>query len=66
MAAKPGPGSPPNTDGTYGDYDLHTGWAYPAWYDDPLLMHSDPPNGLSQDVILRPFGSLNSTGDQLV
>lgn len=53
-----------NTDGTYGDYDLHTGWAYPAWYDDSLLMHSDPPNGLSQDVILRPFGSLNNTGDQ--
>ena len=53
-----------NTDGTYGTYDLHTGWAYPAWYDDTLLMHSDPPNGLSQDVILRPFGSLNNTGDQ--
>jgi hypothetical protein len=52
-----------NTDGTYGDYDLHTGWGYPAWYDDRLLMHSDPPNGLSQDVILRPFGSLNNTGD---
>lgn len=52
-----------NTDGTYGDYDLHTGWGYPAWYDDSLLMHSDPPNGLSQDVILRPFGSLNNTGD---
>jgi hypothetical protein len=52
-----------NTDGTYGDYDLHTGWGYPAWYDDTLLMHSDPPNGLSQDVILRPFGSLNNTGD---
>ncbi|MBN9622603.1 MAG: hypothetical protein J0H06_06555, partial [Actinobacteria bacterium] len=53
-----------NTDGSYGDYDLHTGWAYPAWYDDSLLMHSDPPNGLSQDVILRPFGSLNNTGQQ--
>lgn len=53
-----------NTDGSYGDYDLHTGWAYPAWYDNSLLMHSDPPNGLSQDVILRPFGSLNNTGDQ--
>jgi hypothetical protein len=53
-----------NTDGTYGDYDLHTGWGYPAWYDDSLLMHSDPPNGLSQDVILRAFGSLNNTGDQ--
>jgi hypothetical protein len=53
-----------NTDGSYGGYDLHTGWAYPAWYDDSLLMHSDPPNGLSQDVILRPFGSLNNTGDQ--
>ncbi|HTT94273.1 MAG TPA: hypothetical protein VMF55_06345 [Solirubrobacterales bacterium] len=53
-----------NTDGSYGDYDLHTGWAYPAWYDDSLLMHSDPPNGLSQDVILRPFGSANNTGRQ--
>jgi hypothetical protein len=52
-----------NTDGTYTDYDLHTGWGYPAWYDDRLLMHSDPPNGLSQDVILRGFGSLNNTGD---
>jgi hypothetical protein len=53
-----------NTDGTYGEYDLHTGWGYPAWYDDSLLMHSDPPNGLSQDVILRGFGSLNNTGEQ--
>ena len=52
-----------NTDGTYGDYDLHTGWGYPAWYDDRLLMHSDPPNGFSKDVILRPFGSLDNTGD---
>ncbi len=51
-----------NTDGSYGGYDLHTGWAYPAWYDDSLLMHSDPPNGFSKDVILRPFGSLDNTG----
>jgi hypothetical protein len=52
-----------NTDGSYGGYDLHTGWAYPAWYDDSLLMHSDPPNGFSKDVILRPFGSTDNTGE---
>jgi hypothetical protein len=51
-----------NTDGSYGGYDLHTGWAYPAWYDDSLLMHSDPPNGFSKDVIMRPFGSLDNVG----
>ncbi len=53
-----------NTDGGYGGYDLHTGWTYPAWYDDSLLMHSDPPNFLSKDVILRPFGSANNTGQE--
>lgn len=51
-----------NTDGSYGGYDLHTGWAYPAWYDDSLLIHSDPPNGFSKDVIVRPFGSADNVG----
>lgn len=51
-----------NTDGSYGGYELHTGWAYPAWYDDSLLIHSDAPNGFSKDVIVRPFGSPDNVG----
>ena len=53
-----------NTDGPASGVEMHTGWSYPTWVDDSLLMHSDPDGVLNEDVILRPFGSPNNTGTQ--
>ncbi len=52
------------TDGSNQTFELHTGWGYPTWIDDETLMHSDPPNALSLDVIIRRLGQPNTEGDQ--
>jgi hypothetical protein len=53
-----------NVNGDGGTHELHTGWGYPAWIDDTTLMHSDPPNALSMDVIIRRLDQPNNEGDQ--
>lgn len=52
------------TDGSNQTFELHTGWGYPSWVDDETLIHSDPPNALSLDVIVRRLGQPNTEGDQ--
>ncbi len=53
-----------DVDGSGTTHELHTGWGYPAWIDDATLMHSDPPNALSMDVIVRRLDEPNTQGDQ--
>ncbi|MDO8187590.1 hypothetical protein Q5424_14635 [Conexibacter sp. JD483] len=53
-----------DTDGSGQTHELHTGWGYPAWIDNEWLMHSDPPNFLSMDVIIRRLDQPNNQGDQ--
>jgi hypothetical protein len=43
---------------------MHTGWSYPSWVDDGMLLHSYADGVLNEETILRAFGSENSTGDQ--
>ena len=53
-----------DTDGSGQTHELHTGWGYPTWIDNEWLMHSDPPNFLSLDVIIRKLDQPNNDGDQ--
>jgi len=53
-----------DTDGSGTTHELHTGWGYPTWIDDATLMHSDPPNALSMDVIVRRLDQPNTEGEQ--
>jgi len=51
-----------NTDGSIVSRPLHTGWTWPAWIDDEWLIHSEKPNALAKDTIVRQVGSPNNTG----
>jgi hypothetical protein len=53
-----------DTNGSMQTHELHTGWGYPTWIDNATLMHSDPPNGFSRDVIIRRLDEPNNTGRQ--
>ena len=51
-----------NTDGSIQSRPLHTGWTWPAWIDNTWLLHSEKPNALSKDTIVRAVGSPNNEG----
>jgi hypothetical protein len=52
------------TSGPASGVPMHTGWSYPAWVDDSLLLHSEADGVLNKETIVRPFGSANTTGQQ--
>lgn len=51
-----------NTDGSIQSRPLHTGWTWPSWIDDTWLLHSEKPNALAEDTIVRAVGSPNNEG----
>ena len=51
-----------NTDGSIQSRPLHTGWTWPAWIDNTWLLHSEKPNALAKDTIVRAVGSTNNEG----
>lgn len=51
-----------NTDGSIVSRPLHTGWTWPSWIDNEWLVHSEKPNALSKDTIVRKVGSPNNEG----
>jgi hypothetical protein len=51
-----------NTDGSIVSRPLHTGWTWPAWIDNEWLLHSEAPNALAKDTIVRKVGSPNNEG----
>lgn len=51
-----------NTDGSIVSRPLHTGWTWPAWIDNEWLLHSEKPNALAEDTIVRAVGSPNNEG----
>ncbi|MDA0181671.1 hypothetical protein OJ997_15300 [Solirubrobacter phytolaccae] len=51
-----------NTDGSIQSRPLHTGWTWPSWIDNTWLVHSEKPNALAEDTIVRAVGSPNNEG----
>ena len=43
-------------------YALHTGWGWPTWLDNEWLLHSEKPNVLSKDLIVRGASQPNDQG----
>jgi hypothetical protein len=51
-----------DTDNAGTSYALHTGWGWPAWLDNEWLVHSEKPNVLSKDLIVRGATQPNNQG----
>lgn len=51
-----------DTDNAGTSYPLHTGWGWPAWIDNETLLHSEKPNVLSKDLIVRGATQPNNQG----
>ena len=51
-----------DTDNGGTSYALHTGWGWPTWLDNEWLLHSEKPNVLSKDLIVRGATQPNHQG----
>ena len=51
-----------DTDNGGTSYPLHTGWGWPTWLDNERLLHSEKPNALSKDLIVRGATQPNNQG----
>lgn len=51
-----------DTDNGGTSYPLHTGWGWPTWLDNDWLLHSEKPNVLSKDLIVRGATQPNNQG----